>query len=42
MWAELGKTVRKAMDSWGHTLRLCVCACVLGSIAVAILIVTAL
>ncbi|MEV6428140.1 hypothetical protein [Nocardia sp. NPDC051463] len=37
MWAEIGKTVRKAMHNWGNVARMCVCVTILTFATMAII-----
>jgi hypothetical protein len=41
MWQQIGTTIRKAMNNWGMTARLCVCVGVLTAAAVVIIWVQA-
>ncbi|WP_157367877.1 hypothetical protein [Alloactinosynnema sp. L-07] len=39
MWQQIGTTIRKAMNNWGMTARLCVCVCVGVLTAAAVVII---
>lgn len=42
MWAEIGKTIRRAISDWGATARLTVCIVVITLATVAIIWTSAL
>ncbi|WP_435590803.1 hypothetical protein [Nocardia sp. bgisy118] len=42
MWAEIGKTVRKAIGDWGSTWRMCICVFALTAAAAVLIWVASL